>query len=406
MKNYFFLALLVSIATFTMAGCAGPGSYGLVSSDMAVTPLQLAAGQPDKSNGYKPLQDLKKVKELVEGGADVNKINMFGSALHSAARYGTPEIVSYLIAHGAEVNIKANMGETPLLAAANTGKFEIVKLLIEKGADVKAENTTLKWNAVVYAAMAGNYGMITYLVDHGADLQNYADAAYVNAATGMALFMKSENEVKGNFKNQKRTYEFVAILELMKTKGANVNSVDKLGQTALHKVAIYGNPQVTRYFLKNGANPNIVDKIGNTPLAATIPTRDAQFKNSQSTTNPLPSLWSEKTWELVKKNAKDSLAGYDETIEILKQATNSNSQPIRLASSSISSTINSSTKSSNNSSRAEPSPSNGLMDQAKDTLAGCIKLKASQKLCDQLPWPASTGCNAMAKSQFSNLVCQ
>lgn len=390
MKTYRSIFLLLSISLLTLSGCAGPGaSSNIISNDMEVSPLQIAAGQPDKSNGYKlRTPDLKKVKALLVGGADVNKINMWGSALHAASRYGNLEIVTYLIGHGANVNLKGNFGDTPLMYAASVGKFEIVKLLIEKGADVNAENSLTKWAPLTNAALSGRYEIVAYLIDKGADVSKQAGGAYVNAASGMALFMKSETKVKDIFKGHK-AFEFIAILELLKSKGASVNSVNTLGQTALHMVAIYGNPEVTRYFLKAGVDPKIEAKFIGTALEATRVTKEATLKLSQSQTNISPAVLNDKDWVAIKKHAQESLSGYDEVIAILTPVTNS------------AATIPA------NASIQQVSLTQGISlgGQVQETLVGCAKLKASLYACEKLPWPASTGCSALAKSQFSNSVC-
>lgn len=388
MKTYFHVLLLLSISALALSGCAGPGA-ALISNDMEVSPLQMAVGQPDKSNGYKlRTPDLKKVKALLAGGADVNKINMWGSALHAASRYGNLEIVTYLIGHGADVNLKGNFGDTSLMYAASAGKFEIVKLLVEKGADVNAENSLTKWAPLTNAALSGRYEIVTYLIDKGADVSKQAGGAYVNAASGMALFMKSETKVKDIFKGHK-AFEFIAILELLKSKGASVNSVNELGQTALHMVAIYGNPEVTRYFLKAGVDPKIEAKFIGTALEATRVTRDAQLKLSQNPANPSPTVWNDKTWIEQRKRIQESLSGYNEVIAILTPVTNAAATiPANASIQQVSLTQGSS-----------------VGGQVQETLVGCAKLKASLYVCEKMPWPASTGCSALAKSQFSNSVC-
>ena len=57
-----------------------------------------------------------------------------------------------------------------------------------------------------------------------------AGAAYLGAASGMAINMYVDHagaNISG--KKNKVTYEYAAILELLTSKGANINAVDKSG---------------------------------------------------------------------------------------------------------------------------------------------------------------------------------
>ena len=85
--------------------------------------------------------------ELLGLGIDVNTSNGKGfSCLHNAAILGDKEIVSFLLEHGADVNIRSHEGFTPLLwsLCANAWERDIPKyletldVLIHTGADVNA----------------------------------------------------------------------------------------------------------------------------------------------------------------------------------------------------------------------------------------------------------------------------
>lgn len=79
--------------------------------------------------------DIKKVKALLDKGADVNEFK-YGTALMIAAQEGRIEIARLLMERGADLNIQADMGWTALGMAAEAGKLDMVDLLITKGADV------------------------------------------------------------------------------------------------------------------------------------------------------------------------------------------------------------------------------------------------------------------------------
>jgi len=86
-----------------------------------------------------------KVKELIEGGADVNALSEANqTALHFACRdkdkiENVVDFVNFLIDKGADVNAKTVSGLTPLIGAANGG-LDLVKILVDSGADVNHED--------------------------------------------------------------------------------------------------------------------------------------------------------------------------------------------------------------------------------------------------------------------------
>ena len=100
------------------------------------------------------------VKQLIEGGADVNAVDENGKTLlHLAAIYGREEVAKYLIELGVDVNAKDVKKETPLIAAIKALKeikrhfssdptnlkdqeaaiIKIMQFLIDKGVDLNAK---------------------------------------------------------------------------------------------------------------------------------------------------------------------------------------------------------------------------------------------------------------------------
>jgi Ankyrin repeats (3 copies)/Ring finger domain len=87
------------------------------------------------------VDNIERVKQLAEAGADVNAKNREGfSALNTATKKGNLEIVKYLISKGANVNAKNLQGWTILHFTSAFGKLDIVQYLINNGADIHAKN--------------------------------------------------------------------------------------------------------------------------------------------------------------------------------------------------------------------------------------------------------------------------
>ncbi len=82
------------------------------------------------------------VTALIAAGADVNQSSresMKVTPLASAAAAKQTGIARLLIEHGANVNARAAGGHIPLHEASANGNIELVRMLIEKGADVNAK---------------------------------------------------------------------------------------------------------------------------------------------------------------------------------------------------------------------------------------------------------------------------
>lgn len=78
---------------------------------------------------------------LIENGADVNAASqndMHVSPIHSAVAAGNTNLVKILINHGADINATQAGGFTPLHAAAQIGNEELIKFLLEQMADINA----------------------------------------------------------------------------------------------------------------------------------------------------------------------------------------------------------------------------------------------------------------------------
>ena len=126
------------------------------------TPLFFAA---DNDN-------LEMVKLLVENGADVNIRNYDDGnpALFIAALKGNWEMFQYLVENGADILIENGDGCSALHAAAEGGNLDIVKWLIKKGLDVK-EQCDYDRSCLYHAAKSGNIEMIKWFIDKGLDIK-------------------------------------------------------------------------------------------------------------------------------------------------------------------------------------------------------------------------------------------
>jgi ankyrin repeat protein len=119
--------------------------------------------------------DVAHVGQLLAAGADVNARDAFGAtALMNAASGGNLEMVEALLAAGAEVDAKDELGWTAMMKACynadlNRGFPEIVTRLIAAGADPNVK-ITYGIRPLMLAAGYGEAGVCQALLAGGADI--------------------------------------------------------------------------------------------------------------------------------------------------------------------------------------------------------------------------------------------
>jgi ankyrin repeat protein len=195
--------------------------------------------------------DLQKVQSLVESGADVNARDNTKegyTALFEAIVYHQPEVVKYLVEHGADIEAKVHYwydSSTPLMLASYKGAFEVVKYLIEQGADVNAKSDILGQTALLNAASAyGRIDLVRYLVEHGAEVNTRTQC-------GRSVLMYVRD---------------IEVCKYLVENGADVNARDNNGITLLMWSSSRRTTEYVKYLIEQGADVNAVDDNGNTAL--------------------------------------------------------------------------------------------------------------------------------------------
>ena len=174
------------------------------------TPLDLAATQ----------NSAELVKAFLRGAPKerITAANANGDTpLHLAARNGTEEMVRALLDSQATVNVTNHAGETPLRLAVESGSTANLEQLLKAGARpaLGLTGTTL----LHLAAQRGRPEMIPILLAHGLTLE-------VHDIDGCTPFMAAVLA--------RQWGAFV----LLQVSGADVNAVDSMGNTALHRIII------------------------------------------------------------------------------------------------------------------------------------------------------------------------
>ena len=171
------------------------------------------------------------ITTLVAAGADLNLASQGGAtALMLAARNGHAAAVDALTAAGATVGSKRADGHDALFIAATNGHVAAASRLIAAGADAKTEDA--EGTSVLHlAARAGNAELVKLVLAKG---------AAVNAKTRKPV------KVPGG--------------------GAAFRFLSKTGSTPLTEAAEGGHTDAVRALLDAGADPNIAGDDGTTPL--------------------------------------------------------------------------------------------------------------------------------------------
>lgn len=218
------------------------------------------------------------VQQLLKAGADANDVRSGFSPLHaltwvrkpnkgdspnddpppqSTGPIGSLECASILVAHGADVNLQLkngrggrgalnHKGATPFLLAADTADVPYMKQLLKLGANPAIPNAD--------------------------------DCTPLLAAAGIGS--KAPEEEAGT------EPELLKAVQLLLDLGADVNHVDKNGETAMHGAAYKNVPMVVALLDSAGADASVwnqSNKYGWTPLKIARGFRPGNFKPDAAT---------------------------------------------------------------------------------------------------------------------------
>lgn len=246
--------------------------------------------KPDKARGKRPVAGtsalvlavenghFEMAVELLRWGADPNDQRSGFTPLHMMTWVRKP-----------------NRGDGPDGAPApegsgNVTSLQFVRLLAENGADV---NTRLKSGksgrgrlnrkgstAFLMAADTADLPLMKLLVELGADpaIPNADDCPPILAAAGIGSLAPEEEAGSED--------EAIAAVTYLLSLGADVNAVDKNGETTMHGAAYKNLPKMVAFLHQKGADPKIWNKknrFGWTPLLLAQGHRPGNFKPSFAT---------------------------------------------------------------------------------------------------------------------------
>ncbi|XP_062379878.1 ankyrin repeat and KH domain-containing protein 1-like isoform X2 [Sardina pilchardus] len=161
------------------------------------------------------------------------------TALTLACAGGHEELVSVLIARGANIEHRDKKGFTPLILAATAGHVGVVEVLLVKGADIEAQSERTKDTPLSLACSGGRQEVVELLLLRGANKEHRNVSDY----TPLSL------AASGGYVN---------IIKILLNAGAEINSRtgSKLGISPLMLAAMNGHVPAVKLLLDMGSDIN------------------------------------------------------------------------------------------------------------------------------------------------------
>uniref|UniRef100_A0A671QIB8 Ankyrin repeat and KH domain-containing protein 1-like n=1 Tax=Sinocyclocheilus anshuiensis TaxID=1608454 RepID=A0A671QIB8_9TELE len=220
------------------------------------------------------------------------------TALTLACAGGHEELVSVLIARGANIEHRDKKGFTPLILAATAGHVGVVEILLDKGGDIEAQSERTKDTPLSLACSGGRQEVVELLLLRGANKEHRnvsdytplslaASGGYVNIIkillnAGAEINSRSEHllllDRKANVEHRAKTGltplmeaasgGYAEVGRVLLDKGADVNAppVPSSRDTALTIAADKGHYKFCELLISRGAHIDVRNKKGNTPL--------------------------------------------------------------------------------------------------------------------------------------------
>ena len=229
------------------------------------TPLHIAA-----EKGHAAVATI-----LLQSGANLgvqNRSQM--QPIMSAAAKSHVALVRMLLERGAEVNVRNIASRTCLLLAVEdsshwrrelwvTKALPLIELLLENGAEIDAHDM---WGttALVQAARKGNGELVRLLLDKRANVEGVGEEGSLENTPLLAALSNEDNPLEQS--------EHVAIVVMLLDRGAQFESKDERGRTALSLLSGVGKKSdaLASLFLERGANVNVSDGRGETALSKAV----------------------------------------------------------------------------------------------------------------------------------------
>jgi ankyrin repeat protein len=207
------------------------------------------------------------------------------TSLHVASEVGNPDIIKYLLEHGADAKIKSKQLLTPLHVALANGKRENALVLIEADLSVIDEpcqnDEGYLVTPVLLAANKNFPDIVGILCEYGVDVDSTQcttsplhTASYHGFDSCIVKLIEAGASVN-RLDTQGESPLFCSVnhlttLQVLLQNSADVNIKNQWGVTALHEAANVGKIESAEELIKAGANVNAKDNANRTSLFYSI----------------------------------------------------------------------------------------------------------------------------------------
>lgn len=193
--------------------------------------------------------DLQKVIHLLVDGKDPNYVDGQSkrTPLHAAAAVGQQEICHMLVQAGANLDSFDDDQRTPLMVACENNHLDTVKYLLRAGATVSHKDI-MGFTCLHLAAKLGHYDTIQYLLSRASKFINCQDDGGWTAITWAIEYKHKE------------------IVNLLLSRGADVNIRDKEENVCLHWAALSGCDDIAQALLEARCDLTALNIHGDLPL--------------------------------------------------------------------------------------------------------------------------------------------
>lgn len=245
--------------------------------ELAAALLKAGADPNDRPAGYAALHAITWVRKPIRGDGDPPPIG--------SGNLSSLEIVSLLIAHKADINLRLEKGDsgrgrftttgsTPFLLASRTGDLPLMRLLLELGADPK--------------------------------LNNADQSTPLLAASGVGALADGDEAAATED-------EAVEAVKLLLALGADIDAVDNNGETAMHGAAYQSLPKLVKVLADHKADIKVWNRKNKwdwTPLLIADGHRPGNFRPAPETIAAIEQVMKEAGVTIPPKTKRENRVGY------------------------------------------------------------------------------------------------
>jgi len=188
---------------------------------------------------------------LLDRNVDLNKADSCGNtAMHLSIIYEHKDVTEMLIDHrNINLRLQNNDGLTPFATALRVKNTKAAERILDKEPTTAEQYDRLGRNFLHLAINEKDTESVLFLIQVRVDVNSRTKDG--EEATPLHLAVKIGDDF---------------IVRNLTLAGAEVDAVDKTGQTALHCAAERDLAEITRILLQNGWKPDLLDEEGNNAL--------------------------------------------------------------------------------------------------------------------------------------------